>query len=106
MSAGNPDQKSLCLCCFFFPEKFCLYEFLFLARERLRGLQTRPNSHLPAREAPKVQNRHVQIRAPKPSLVSSEQEKTYTNSHPLVEDSPTEDLLAAGDANSGRFGAR
>ena len=71
-----------------------------------RGLQTRPNSHLPAREAPKDQNRHVQIRAPKPSSVSSEQEQTYTNSHPLVEDTPAEDLLAAGGANSGRFGAR
>ena len=71
----------------------------------IRGLQTRPNSHLPAREAPKDQNRHVQIRAPKPSSVSSEQEQTYTNSHPLVEETPAEDLLAAGGANSGRFGA-
>ena len=49
---------------------------------KVRGLQTRPNSHLPAREAPKDQNRHVQIRAPKPSCVSSEQEQTYTNSRP------------------------
>ena len=72
----------------------------------VRGLQTRPNSHLPAREARKDQNRHVQIRAPKPSFVSSDQEQTYTNSHPLVEDTPAEDLLAAGGANSGRFGAR
>ena len=70
------------------------------------GLQTRPNSHLPVREAPKDQNRHVQIRAPKPSSVSSEQEQTYINSHSLVEDTPAEDLLAAGGANSGRFGAR
>ena len=54
----------------------------------LRGLQTSPNSHLPAREAPKDQNRHVHIRAPKPSSVSSEQEQTYTNSRPLVEDTP------------------
>ena len=75
-------------------------------RLKVRGLQTRPNSHLPAREAPKDQNRHVQIRAPKPSSVSTEQEQTYTNSHPLVEDTPAEDLLAAGGANSGRFGAR
>ena len=48
----------------------------------------------------------VQIRAPRPSFVSSEQEQTYTNSHPLVEDSPAEDLLAVGGANLGRFGAR
>ena len=27
----------------------------------------------------------------------------HTNSHPLVEDTPAEDLLAAGGANSGRF---
>ena len=42
----------------------------------------RPNSHLPAREAPKDQNKHVQIRASTPSSVSSKQEQTYTNSHP------------------------
>ena len=73
---------------------------------QLRELQTRPNSHLPAREAPKDQNRHVQIRALKPSSVSSEQEQTCTDSQPLVEDTPAEYVLAAGGANSGRFGAR
>ena len=41
----------------------------------LRELQTRPNSHLPARDAPKDQNKQVQIRAPKPSSTSSEQEQ-------------------------------
>ena len=36
------------------------------------------------------------IRAPKPSSVSSEQEQTHPRSHPLVEDTPAEDLLVAG----------
>ena len=40
-------------------------------------------------------NKHVQIRAPTPPSVSSEQEQTYTNSHPLVEDTPAEGLPAA-----------
>ena len=57
-------------------------------------------------ETPQRQNKHVQIRTPTPSSVSSEQEQTYTNSHPLAEDTAAEDLLAAGGANSGRFGAR
>ena len=37
--------------------------------------------------------------------MSSKQEQAYTNSHPLVEDTPEEDLLAAGGGggNSGRF---
>ena len=78
----------------------------FSNRPCFRELETRPNLHLPAREAPKDQNKHVQIRAPEPSSISSEQEQTYTNSHPLVEDAPAEDLLAARGANSGRFGAR
>ena len=56
--------------------------------ENVRELQTRPNSHLPARDAPKDQNKHVRSRAPTPSSVSSEQEQTYTNSHPPVEDAP------------------
>ena len=76
-----------------------------IVKTKISRLQTRPNSHLLAREAPKDQNRHVQIRTPKPSFASSEQEQTYTNSHPLVEDTPAQDLLAAGGANSGRFGA-
>ena len=75
-------------------------------RPQVRELQTRPNSHLPARVAPKDQNKHVQIRAPTPLSVSSKQEQTYTNSHPLVGDTSAEDLLAAGGANLGRFGAR
>ena len=33
-----------------------------------------------------------------PSSVSFKQEQTYTNSHLLVEDTPAEDLLAAGGA--------
>ena len=126
----------------------------FSVPDKFRELQTRPNSHLPAREAtpaffdflaffvfrfpllflrvfpsfskefrgsPKrktlaffgvslallgLKGQGVQIRAPTPSTVSSKQEQTYTNSHSLVEDSPAEDLLAAGGANSGRFGAR
>ena len=41
-----------------------------------------------------------------PSSVSTEQEQIYPDSHPLVEDTPAEDLLAAGGANSGRFSAR
>ena len=49
-----------------------------LESENVREIQTRPNSHLPARDAPKDQNKHVQIRAPKPSSTSSEQEQTYT----------------------------
>ena len=40
---------------------------------------------VPARDAPKGQNKHVQIRTPKPSSASSEQEQTYPNSQPLVE---------------------
>ena len=72
----------------------------------VRELQTCPNSHLPARDAPKDRDKHVQIRAPTPSSVSFEQEQTYTNSHPDVENPAAEDLLAAGGANSGRFGAR
>ena len=48
----------------------------------------------------KDQNKHVQIRAPVSSSVCSEQEQTYTNSHPLVEDTPAKDLLAAQGANS------
>ena len=62
--------------------------------------------HLPARDASKDQNEHVQSCAPAPSSVSSEQEHTYTNSHPLVEDAPAEDLLAVRSALSGGFGAR
>ena len=43
--------------------------------------------------------------APPSKSVSSEQEQSYTNSHPLVEDTQTKDLPAARGANSGRFGA-
>ena len=71
----------------------------------INKLQTRPNSHIHAREAPNDQNRHVQIRAPTPSSVSSKQEQTYTNAHPLVEDTQAEDLLAMAGAKLGRFGA-
>ena len=53
-----------------------------------RDLQTSPNSHLPARDAPKDQNEHLLVCTPKPSSVSSEQQQTYPNSHPLVEDIP------------------
>ena len=67
-----------------------------------RELPIRPNSHLLAQDAPKDQNKHVQIRTPRPSSVSSKQEQTYPNSQPLVEDTPTEDLRGA---NSGRFRA-
>ena len=59
---------------------WCPRNFLLVTIEELRRLQTRPNSHLPAREAPNDQNRHVQIRAPKPSSVCSAQEQTYTKS--------------------------
>ena len=72
---------------------------------KLRELQTRPHAHLPARDAAKDQNK-LQILAPTPSSLSSEQGKTYTNSHPLMEETPAKDLPAAGGANSGRFGAR
>ena len=67
----------------------------------LRELQTRPNSHLPAGDIPKDQNKRVQIRAPTPSSINSEQAQTYTNSYPLVEDTPAEDLLAAGGCKFG-----
>ena len=70
-----------------------------------RELQTRPDLHLPARDPPNDQNKHAQIRTPKPSYVGSEQEQTYPYSHPLVEDTPAEDLLAAGGGNLGRFEA-
>ena len=56
-------------------------------------------------ETPQRTKTNMYKKRPKPSSVSSEQEQTYTNSHPLVEDTPAEDLLAAGGANSGRFGA-
>ena len=69
----------------------------------VRELQTRSHSDLPARDASKDQNKHVEIRAPKPSSTSSEQEQTYTNSQPLVEDTPAQDLLAAG-GGGGKFG--
>ena len=52
---------------------------------------------VPARDAPKDQNKHsLQILAPTPSSVSSKQEQTYTISHRLVEHTPAEDLPAAG----------
>ena len=41
-----------------------------------KELQARPNSHLPAREAPEDQNKHVQIRAPTPSSVKPAQVRT------------------------------
>ena len=49
----------------------------------IRGLQTHPNSQLSARDAPKDQNKHVQIHAPTSSYVSSEQE-TGTSLHKLA----------------------
>ena len=48
----------------------------------------------------KYQNKRAQIRPPMPSSVSSDWERTYINSHPLVEDTPAEDLLAAGGGAS------
>ena len=75
-------------------------------RLKFRELQTCPNSHLPARDASKDQNKNAQIRALTSSSVNSKQELTYTNSRPLMEETPVEDLHAAGGANSGRFGVR
>ena len=80
--------------------------FSTLTSITLRELQTRPNSHLLARDAPKDQNKHVQIRAPTPSSVSSEQEQTYTNSHPPRGRHSRGGPTRGGGANLGRSGAR
>ena len=69
---------------------------LYCGTHQFRELQTCPNLHLSDPDAPKDQNRHVQIFTPRPSSASAKQEQTYPNSHPLVEDTPAEDLPAAG----------
>ena len=56
---------------------------------------------LPARDAPKGQNKHVQIRTPTPLSVSSEQEQTYTNSRPVVEDTPAGGSIGSGGCKFG-----
>ena len=76
--------------------------FMFMS-ESSKPVQIRTYLH----ERPqKTKTNMYKFARPRPRLVSSNQEQTYTNSHHLVEDSvtPAEGLLAAGGANSG-FGA-
>ena len=102
---------------FFFPEFFphriiILYMFIIPRRTNLLGMQfaclvqRAPNpsklaptcTRRPERPKQMCRNSHTEKR--------SEQEQAHTNSQPLVEDTPAEDLPAAGGADWGRFGDR
>ena len=53
---------------------------LVCIQETFGELQARPNSHLPARDAPKDQDKHIQIRSPPPHALICEL-RTGTNLH-------------------------
>ena len=57
------------------------------------------------RRPKKTKTNMYKFAPPRPRLWAPNRNKPTTNSHPLMEDTPAEDLLAAGGVNSGRFGA-